>query len=49
MRWLGADSLGLMGGCAETGVNINSDYRCFGVFGSTVWFVCGYVLGSSEC
>ena len=36
---------GCMGGCAETGVVIYSDYCCFGEFGSVVVRVCGYVLG----
>lgn len=34
-----------MGGCAEMGVTVICDYRCFGEFGSVVVRVCGYVLG----
>ena len=32
-------------GCAEPPPLLIHDYRCSGVFGSVVWFVCGYVLG----
>ena len=41
----GAEWRSCMGGCAETGVVIYSDYCCFGVFGSVVVRVCVYVLG----
>ena len=34
-----------MGVCAEMGVDIHSDYRCFGEFGSFVVGLGGYVLG----
>jgi len=48
--WMG-EGLGMllrcvgMGVCAETGCSIICDYRCFGVFGSVVVGLGGYVLG----
>ena len=37
------------GGCAEGGVPIHGDYRCFGGFGSVVWGLCWFVPWPSAC